>query len=324
MLAWNSIRCALAADRAAQSLRVPYGLVMLGLEYFQKPAARQKLSERGRLELKLVGEALANADLIALGSQAMHEAANQLLPATRDAVILPPLPLPAGPARKAAAPEVDAALAALENKVVIALTEDAPDPALARRIIDVYAEIALRFPNVVFLALSGGRAAAAMHRHAVSIGLHEEQMVFVSEITDLPSREQLLSHIDLALFPYIPAQGEMPPLPATAALLECMAHGICPAAGLSPAYSELIETGHDGLQVDYSQSASEVAARLLEALGEPARLHAMGKRARERVQRQYPPLEQALDEFMTQAAQPQPASPGVRRAEPRLMRLKTP
>ena len=48
----------------------------------------------------------------------------------------------------------------------------------------------------------------------------------------------------------------------------------------------------------------------------------MGKRARERLTREYPPLEQALDDFLMQAAKPQPLDrPGVR-TEPRLLQMK--
>lgn len=322
VLAWNSLRCAIAASTAAQTLRVPYGLVLLGLDYFQKANANHKLSERGRLELKLVSEALVDADLVALGSRAMHDAAQQLLGGTQEATILPPLPLPSGKARKAAAPEIQGALAALEGKRVLALTDDQPDPIMARAVIDIFAEIALRRPDTVLLVLSDSKSAALMHRHAVSIGLHDEQLVFLPEIGDLPSREQLLARVELALFPYIPTRAEIAALPPTASLLESMAHGICPAVGLNPAYTDLVESAREGLHVDYSGSPAEIAHGLLDALEDSEAVRAMGKRARERLGREYPPLEQALDDFLMQAAKPQPAASSGVRAEPRLLHMK--
>lgn len=323
VLAWNSVRCAIAASTSAQTLRVPYGLVLLGLDFFQKTAANHTLSERGRLELKLVSEALIDADLVALGSRALHDATQQLLGGTQEATILPPLPLPSGKARKAAAPEIESALAALNNKHVLALTDDQPDPLVARAVIDIYAEIALRRPDTVLLVLSNAKSAALMHRHAVSIGLHDDQLIFLPEIGDLPSREQLLARVELSLFPFIPTKAEIAPLPPTAGLLESMAQGICPAIGLNAAFTDLVEDRRGGLHIDYSQNPAEIAHALLEALEDPEAVRAMGKRARERLSQEYPPLEQALDDFLMQAAKPQPvaARSGVR-AEPRLLHMK--
>ncbi|KRC86292.1 hypothetical protein D3C87_464480 [compost metagenome] len=322
VLAWNSVRCAIAANNAAQTLRVPYGLVLLGLDYFQKASGNHALSERGRLELKLVTEAIVDADLVALGSRAMQSATEQLLGGAQDATILPPLPLPPGRARKAAAPEIDAAMQALEGKRVLALTDDHPDPVTARTIIDIYAEIALRRHDVILMVLGDEKSAATMHRHAVSIGLHDEQLLFVPDIGDQVSREQLLARVELALFPYIPTRAEIAPLPLTAGLLECMALGVCPAVGMNSAYIDLVDPDKGGLHLDYSQSAATTAHRVLEALEDPQALRAMGKRARERLAEEYPPLERALDDFLMQAAKPQPLDrPGVR-TEPRLLQMK--
>ena len=269
VLAWNSVRCAIAASNAAQTLRVPYGLVLLGLDYFQKASANHSLSERGRLELKLVTEAIVDADLVALGSRALQSAAEQLLGGAQEATILPPLPLPAGRARKTAAPEIDGALRAMEGRRVLALTDDHPDPATARAIIDIYAEIALRRHDVILLVLSDEKSAAAMHRHAVSIGLHDEQLLFVPDIGDLVSREQLLTRVELALFPYFPTRAEIALLPPTTGLLECMTLGVCPAVGINSAYTDLVDPDKSGLQLDYSQSAAEIAHRVLETLEDP-------------------------------------------------------
>ncbi|MGB3425229.1 MAG: glycosyltransferase [Castellaniella sp.] len=322
VLAWDGLRCAIAASAAAHTLRVPYGLVLLGLDYFRKATVSHKLSERGRLELKLVSEAIVDADLVALGSQAMRHAVQQLLGSPREAALLPPLPLPSTRGRKAAAPEVESTLAALQGKRVLALTDDHPDPALARAVIDIYAEIALRRPDTALLVLSDSKTAALMRRHAVSIGLPDDQLFCLTDISDLPSREQLLARVELALFPYIPAQAEIAALPPTASLLESMAHGICPVVGLNPAYAELVEPGRSGAHIDYSQGAADIAHRLLELMEDPEAVRAMGKRARERLAREYPPLEQALDDFFMQAAEPQPAALAGVHAEPGLLRMK--
>jgi DNA-directed RNA polymerase subunit K/omega len=252
----------------------------------------------------------------------MHDAAQQLLGGTQEATILPPLPLPPAKARKAAAPEIEAALAALQGKRVLAMTDDHPDPIVARAVIDIYAEIALRRPDTALLVLSDSKSTALMHRHAVSIGLHDDQLVFLPEIGDLPSREQLLARVELALFPFIPTRAEIAALPPTASLLESMAQGICPAVGLNPAYTDLVEPGRGGLHVDYSRPPAEIAHALLDALEDQEAVRAMGKRARERLAHEYPPLEQALDDFLMQAAKPQPAAHSGVRAEPRLLHMK--
>ncbi len=128
--------------------------------------------------------------------------------------------------------------------------------------------------------------------------------------------------MELALFPYIPTRAEIAALPPTASLLESMAHGICPAVGLNPAYTDLVESAREGLHVDYSGSPAEIAHGLLDALEDSEAVRAMGKRARERLGREYPPLEQALDDFLMQAAKPQPAASSGVRAEPRLLHMK--
>lgn len=323
VLAWNSLRCALAANTAAQTLRIPYGLVLLGLDYFHKATTNHRLSERGRLDLKLVSEALADADLIALGSQAMQEAVQQLPGSPQETTILPPLPLPSAKVSKAAAPEVETALAALQGKRVLALTDDHPDPILAREVIDIYAEIALRCPDTTLLALGDSKSATLMRRHAISIGLRDDQLIFLPEIGDLPSREQLLARVELALFPYIPTRAEIAALPPTASLLESMAYGICPAVGLNPAYTDLVEPGRGGVHVDYSCNPADIAHTLLEVMEDQEAVRAMGKRARERLVHEYPPMEQALDDFLMQAAEPQPATHSGALTRPRLLHMKT-
>ncbi|MNW00714.1 hypothetical protein D3C71_1962440 [compost metagenome] len=101
-----------------------------------------------------------------------------------------------------------------------------------------------------------------------------------------------------------------------------MALGVCPAVGINSAYTDLVDPDKGGLHLDYSQSAASAAHRVLEALEDPQALRAMGKRARERLSQEYPPLEQALDDFLMQAAKPQPLDrPGVR-TEPRLLQMK--
>lgn len=189
------------ASAAAQTLRVPYGLVLQSLDFFQKTAANHLLSERARVDLNLLTLAARQADLLALGSPALQGALENLLDGSRPVALVPPLPLPPMNHRKEAPPDLAATLRRLEGKRVFAVTEDEPAVATARALIDLYAEISFVQPDAVLLVMSNGKAAAAMRHHAVAIGLQEGQVVFAPPASDAISREQLLRRVEIALFP---------------------------------------------------------------------------------------------------------------------------
>ncbi|KDC02983.1 hypothetical protein AZ23_3103 [Bordetella bronchiseptica E010] len=233
---------------------------------------------------------------------------------------MPPLPLPPMNHRKEAPPDLAATLRRLEGKRVFAVTEDEPAVATARALIDLYAEISFVQPDAVLLVMSNGKAAAAMRHHAVAIGLQEGQVVFAPPASDAISREQLLRRVEIALFPYVDNRAEVSLVPSAAALLECMALGVCPAVGPAPAYAAHVEAGRNGVPIDLNAPAAETAAHLQQVLGEAGEL---GKRARESVQRDLPwhDYDEAIGALLLQAATPQPHIPG-RRAEPQLLHLK--
>lgn len=324
VLAWDDARCGLGAQAAAHSLRVPYGFIVHSLGFFQKTAANHTLSERAHVDLRLLRRALRQADMVALGSGAPAEPLQALVQAELPACLLPPLPLPAANLRT---PQSDAALtgtlARLRGKKVIVWSEDDPPTMLARVVIDLYAELALRDAEAVMLVLCEGRAAAAMRQHAVAIGLTEEQVVFAPPITDAVSREQLLRQARLALFPYWPTKAEQAAVPAPAALLEAMSLGLCPAVGPVGTYTDLVDHGRNGVHIDLAGSPADSAMQLHQLLGDAAALEQYGRRARESVQQHMPwqAYEEAITAMLMQAATPEPANP-ARRAEPRLLRLR--
>lgn len=320
VLAWDDAYCALGASAAAQTLRVPYGLVLQSLDFFQKTAANHLLSERARVDLNLLTLAARQADLLALGSPALQGALENLLDGSRPVALVPPLPLPPMNHRKEAPPDLAATLRRLEGKRVFAVTEDEPAVATARALIDLYAEISFVQPDAVLLVMSNGKAAAAMRHHAVAIGLQEGQVVFAPPASDAISREQLLRRVEIALFPYVDNRAEVSLVPSAAALLECMALGVCPAVGPAPAYAAHVEAGRNGVPIDLNAPAAETAAHLQQVLGEAGEL---GKRARESVQRDLPwhDYDEAIGALLLQAATPQPHILG-RRAEPQLLHLK--
>lgn len=327
VLAWDDAHCALGAHAAARKLRVPSGLVLNGMRYFQKTAANHTLSQRAHVDLRLLRRALRQTDMLALGSTALHEPVQTLIGTERNCTIVPPLPLPAanlrgrddGPADM----QLTSTLRQLEGKRVIALTEDEPPALIARAVIDLYAEISLRQTDAVLLVLSGGKTAAAMRSHAVAIGLHEDQVIFAPDLTDAVSRELLLRRVELALFPYQTTRAEAAIVPSLANLLECMALGICPAVGPSVAYTNLVDAGDNGLCIDMAAPSHDTATQIIEVLQAPDALSAMGRRARESVQRRaaWQDYEEGLAAMLLQAAQPEPRDP-ARRAEPRLLHLK--
>ncbi|OZI41222.1 hypothetical protein CEK29_14845 [Bordetella genomosp. 5] len=327
VLAWDDAHCALGAHAAARKLRVPSGLVLNGMRYFQKTAANHTLSQRAHVDLRLLRRALRQTDMLALGSTALHEPVQTLIGTERNCTIVPPLPLPAanlrgrddGPADM----QLTSTLRQLEGKRVIALTEDEPPALIARAVIDLYAEISLRQTDAVLLVLSGGKTAAAMRSHAVAIGLHEDQVIFAPDLTDAVSRELLLRRVELALFPYQTTRAEAAIVPSLANLLECMALGICPAVGPSVAYTNLVDAGDNGLCIDMAAPSHDTATQVIEVLQAPDALSAMGRRARESVQRRaaWQDYEEGLAAMLLQAAQPEPRDP-ARRAEPRLLHLK--
>ncbi|OZI74939.1 glycosyltransferase [Bordetella genomosp. 12] len=318
VLAWDDARCGLGAHAAATSLRVPYGFIVQGLNFFQKTAANHRLSERAMADLRLLKRALRQADMLALGTPALAAALHPLMPSEPAVSLLPPLPLPAANLRT---PNSDAALAGtlarLRDRKVIVWSEDEPPAMLARVVIDLYAELALHDANAVLLVLSDGRAAAAMRQHAVAIGLSEDQVIFAPAITDAVSREQLLRQAHLALFPYWPTRAEQAAMPGVAALLEAMALGLCPAVGPNPAYTDIVSHGENGIHLDLADAAADGAQNLHELLGDAARLAQYGRKARESVQRHLPwqAYEDAITAMLMQAATPDPANP-AQRAEP--------
>lgn len=327
VLAWDDAHCALGAHAAARKLRVPNGFVLNGIRYFQKTAANHALSQRGQVDLRLLRRALRQADMLALGSTALHEPVQKLIGENRNCSIVPPLPLPAANLRQKedgpADTQLTSTLRALEGKRVIALTEDEPPALIARAVVDLYAEISLRQTDAVLLVLSNGKTAAAMRSHAVAIGLHEDQVIFSPDLTDAVSRELLLRRVEVALFPYQATRAETAVVPSLANLLECMALGICPAVGPTEAYTNLVDAGSNGLCIDMAAPSNDTASQIIEVLQAPDTLATLGKRARDSAQRRAPwqDYEEGLAAMLLQSSQPEPRDP-ARRAEPRLLHLK--